>query len=197
MVRATLVAILLASITAPASAQGERLPSSAPVVETNRSLPIDGSFGVTGGFGNNMRLGAEVEMGLRGTPLQLGALVWQPLFGGELAQTAWGGYAVELRKDERLRLLVGGTRYQPAVGCIDPCSIANHGLLLGASYLIKSERLWFQVTPQYLFALDGSFGYPSWAMSGLPWIEFGVPIFPGCDLSFRLGENLIKVAYRI
>jgi hypothetical protein len=156
--------------------------------------PLQANLGL---IASPLGIGAEGEVAF--AALHLGGLTWRPIFGSEYAQTAWAGLGFSPRPGDRLMAIAGGTHYvQGGVGCLDVCTpFAEYGLLVGLSYLVREERFWLQLTPQYLFPIGGPSAYPSWALSGLPWVEVGFPVNPNCDISLRLGETLVKVAFKL
>lgn len=174
--------------------------SPVPAVAEAAPGSLEGNIGLVGpSFRGDTPIGVEGELGLEGSPLHVGGVMWSPIFGSGMAETLWAGYAFTPWGGDRVMLMAGGTHYQQSgVGCVDVCQApSSGGIFVGVSYLIREERLWLKLTPQYLFPMDGWSAYPQWALSGVPWVELGVPITPHCDISLRLGETILKVAYRL
>jgi len=150
-------------------------------------------IGITAGF---VRPGIEVELG--GDGPRAGAQAWVPVYGSGWAQTAWAGYGWRIGPAEQLGVVAGATHYVQAVGCFDVCApTPEYGSFIGLSYLLREDRLWLRLTPHYYLPLGGSSAYPTLGLSGVPWAEVGFALTPRCDVSFRLGETLIKIGYRL
>ena len=146
------------------------------------------------------RLGLEADLAWLGTPLRAGGLAWNPAFGSGWAGTAWGGLAWPVGAKGQVLALGGSSRYvQGGIGCpgMGGCGpFGTWGAFAAVAYRHQEEFLWLQVTPQLFTYLDGPAAYPTWALSGLPWVEMGVVLAPGVEVSFRLGETLASVVLR-
>lgn len=171
------------------------LPASAgPVLER---VSLAGSLG-----GQNGRGGLETELSWAGSPFRGGGLVWNPLFGTGFAATAWGGRTWAMEKDAFT--LLGGVTHYPqtgvgtcaAVGMCPPVTPAPLGAFAGMAYRHTEPYLWLQITPQFYLPLGGRAYFPTWGMSGLPWVELGVPLGEGLEMTLRMGETLATLTYR-
>lgn len=202
MLRSMVPALALSAMIAPA-AFAEPAPPEVPakpvpgLIASVPPPPVQVNLGLLAMPFPRPNFGLEGEVSLGG--FALGGLAWPGMFsGGAWSQSAWAGYGIAPRPGDRLMLLAGRTHYiQSGVGCagIGGCTQpAQGGTFVALSYLIREERLWMKLTPQFYMPDTGGSAYPPWALSGLPWVEIGVPITPWCDISFRLGETLFKVA---
>jgi hypothetical protein len=157
-------------------------------------LPIEGRLGVLAGlpFSSDTRaIGVDAELSWRDSPWTVGFLAWGGRSPG--ARTAWLRYAVPLGAGGRLGLVIGANDYIEAVGCggFGPCEPPTQfGMLLAISYVLRTERLWLRLTPQYVVPIDGGRAYyPGYGKSGLPWAEVGMRAMPWLDFSVRFNET--------
>lgn len=162
--------------------------------------PVLTRVAFSGTLGHGSPIGLEADLAWAGSPFHAGGLVWDPAFGSGHAGSVWGGAAWPVGAKGRLMALGGATRYaQGGVGCpgMGGCPpLGTLGAFAGLAYRHQEGFLWLQLTPQLFTHLDGATAYPPWAMSGLPWVEMGVVVVPGLELTFRLGETLGTVALR-
>lgn len=156
------------------------------------AAPLEGNIGV-------VFKGVDADLGITGTPVRFGGQIWQGIYAVGLAQTGWAGITLHDTAENQLMLMAGGTHYQQGgFGCLDVCPpMAEYGVLAGFSYLIRAERLWFRVQPHYYLALGGGSAYPTLGLSGLPWAEVGIPITSQWEVSIRVCETFLKVAYKL
>ena len=69
------------------------------------------------------------------------------------------------------------------------------GLLVGATYTIRSGRLWLALSPHYLLSqLDSPMGNRLIG-TGIPFAEVGFAVTPSVDVSFRLQFTPVRLSW--
>ncbi|MNT55731.1 hypothetical protein D3C72_1929880 [compost metagenome] len=113
------------------------------------------------------------------------------------SRTAWARFAMPVTEGGRLGLIVGANDFPETSVCgFGPCQPSTHfGVLLALSYILRTERLWMRLTPQYVFPVDGGSTHSNQAYvkSGLPWAEVGIRATPWLDISVRVSEMPLAV----
>lgn len=154
-------------------------------------LPIEGRLGILNGIPFTGNIGVEAELSWRNSPWSAGFLGWT--MRGVASRTAWARFAMPVTDGGRLGLIIGANDYPESSMCagFGPCSPdTRFGALLALSYVLRTERLWMRLTPQYVFPIDGGGTHSNQAFvkSGLPWAEVGIRATPWLDLGVRVSE---------
>jgi hypothetical protein len=170
--------------------------------------PVEGNVGILYKPLNSEFYGLEGELRLTGSPWSLGGLYLAErqisasgptvpdTWVSPSSATAWGRWRYALANGDDVSALVGinshsGSPYHPPV----PEGWTT-GPLVGASYTMRSGRLWLRVTPHWVFSANGGSSDAEWLIkSGLAWVEAGVRPFPHLEVSARLAMAFLKVAY--
>jgi hypothetical protein len=159
-------------------------------------FPIEGRLGVLSGIPLTDASGLEAELAWRDTPWSGGVLGWTRR--GVSSRTAWARFAMPVTEGGRLGLIVGGNDFPESTMCqaLGLCPPATrYGILVALSYVLRTERLWMRLTPQYVFPIDGGTtdSNQAYIKSGLPWAEVGIRAMPWLDVSVRVSEMPLAV----
>lgn len=110
-----------------------------------------------------------------------GLLRYRASAWGEDTLTLFGGLSFARGASSRddLSLAVDWSQYEPIVGF---------------TYTIRSGRLWINLTPYYVFA-SPQIRSPWFLTSGLAFVETGVSMGSGIDLSLRLDFTPVRISF--
>lgn len=177
------------------------------------AMHVEASVGILYKPLNPESFGVEAEAGPVGSWWSLGGLYQAERFERQTGTseygyawnnpthgTVWGRLKHELPNGDMMAGLIGAS-YHPRTSEIggviaEPWQFV--GPLLGVSYTLNSGRLWLRVTPHMVLSADSPFDGMSWLVkSGIPWVDAGVELFPGVELSFRLAMTFLKLTWLI
>jgi hypothetical protein len=150
-------------------------------------LPVQGRLGLL----ISQAYGFDAELSWRNTPWTVGFVSYTGRAGD--SRTAWARFAWTMPDGGRMGLIAGANEYPESSMCagFGPCAPdTRFGALLALSYVLRTERLWMRLTPQYVFPVDGGQTHSNQAFykSGLPWVEVGFQPMSWLDLSVRFSE---------
>lgn len=144
-----------------------------------------------GAVGNGWRLGAlaQARRFVQGEP--------GPWHAPETL-TAWGRQAYEPWPGLELGWLLGASTHPPFRDGdgIDDDRRGRSGLVVGATFGLRSGDLWLRLSPNALLHLGPAGREPFWVpTSGIPLAEAGWRIFPQLEVSFRLADTFVRTAW--
>lgn len=180
--------------------------------EPSWAAPVQGEVGVVYKPLNPQIVGFDAEIGPSASPWAVGllyqAMVWEQSTGDPTSgyrmthrtSSAWGRYRFTLPNGDTLDGLAGmnaNFEFNQPDNILQPESPVI-GPLLGASYTLRSGRLWLRLTPHWVFSEDHTNTDRIAVVldkSGIPWAEVGLNLPLGLQLSFRLSEAFAKLAW--
>lgn len=150
-------------------------------------FPVQGRLGLL----MSQSIGLDAELSWRNTPWTVGFVRYSARDAD--SRTAWARFAWPMPDGGRMGLIVGANEFPESSMCagFGPCPPdTRFGALLALSYVLRTERLWMRLTPQYVFPVDGGQTHSNQAFykSGLPWVEVGFQPTSWLDLSVRFSE---------
>lgn len=162
------------------------------------AMPLGGKAGLTSFPPFNV--GAEAELSPREFPMRFGITgAYFPgafMNPGGIHYSAYGQYSFRVAEGFSLGPLVGVRQEWGRIGFQQPFTPKPVGLIAGVSAQYEMGPIWVRVNPyaNIDFGPGNTQSLSYMEMLGLPWLETGVIVSPGLELSLRANALPVKLS---